>query len=202
MSLLRFSKNRFLLVLFIGELLRVWGRNWIFKYCVDKFQALSTVPWLRLVSGLSMRRPGFKLRTFHLRFVVYIVALREFFLIVLWFIPVSINCTIASHSFRLQVAFTRKTNGRSLGTLQKRNAFSKVEELYWNAETKRHPARPDTLSSFKFWPPPPSVQPSSHNPESSPWNPNNQFTLVITVRTVSCQCVGDTLGDKHVTALS
>jgi len=44
--------------------------------------------------------------------------------------PCQHYCTIAPHSFRLHVAFTRKTNGRSLGTLQKKGIFffSKVEE--------------------------------------------------------------------------
>jgi hypothetical protein len=108
---------------------------------VDKFQVLSTVPWLRrLVSGLSTQRPGFELRTVHMRCVVYTIALGEVPMRVLWFIPVSMIAPL----LRTPFFCCYKTNGQSLGTLQKRYASSKVGEhltekcFHLQAALKRH----------------------------------------------------------------
>ena len=116
--------------------------------------------------------------------------------------PCQYYCTIDPHSFRLHVAFSRMTNGRSLGTLQKKKIFesrgvSDREVLYWNGITKTHPANLAKywiVTSLNVWP-------SSHDPESSSRNLNTRTALVILVSSVSCSCVGDTLGNKRVTAL-
>jgi len=156
------------------------------------------VSWLRrLVSGLSTRRPGFEFRTVHLKFVVYTVALFLFPPSTLVF-PRQHYCTTAPHSIRLHVAFTKKTNGQSLGTLRKRNAFFRKERSIGQRSVllTRHNEKtpcPDTLLSIEFWSS--LMSRSSHVSESSPWNPNTQFALVI-VCTVSYPCVGDTLGNK------
>ena len=89
------------------------------------------VPWLRpLVSGQSLRRPGLYPRSVHVRFVVDEVALRQVFLRVLLFSPVSIIPLMPHNHLHLHVAVTRRTNGRSLGTFHKALLFLKSELVF------------------------------------------------------------------------
>jgi hypothetical protein len=58
---------------------------------MDASKKFKAVPWLRLlVAGVSLRSPGFEPRSLHVGFVVDNVALRQVFLQVLQFSPVSI----------------------------------------------------------------------------------------------------------------
>jgi hypothetical protein len=74
---------------------------------------------MRLIVGLSPRRPGFDHRSVRLRFVMGRGALEWFDLQVLLFSPVIIIPPIFHTHRHLHVAFTRRTNGRSLGIFQK-----------------------------------------------------------------------------------
>jgi hypothetical protein len=57
------------------------------KFCV----LIRKMRWLRrLIAGISPTRPGFNPRPVHVRFVVDELTLRQVFLPVLWFSPVSI----------------------------------------------------------------------------------------------------------------
>jgi len=83
----------------------------------------------RFVAGLSMRRFGFGPRSVHVRFVVDMVVLGQVFLRVLRYSPVS--TILPMFHIHLHVTLTEKTNGRSLGTSQKKQySFGNRTGLY------------------------------------------------------------------------
>jgi hypothetical protein len=73
--------------------------------------------------GISPRKPGLDPRPVHVRFVVDRVALGQVFHRVPWFSSVSIIPPVLHIHLHLHVALTRRTNGRSLGNLQKKYLF-------------------------------------------------------------------------------
>jgi hypothetical protein len=75
--------------------------------------------WLwRLVAGLLPRRAGPDLVRVHVISVVDKVALRQGFLRILWLSPTSIIPPMSQTHFHVHVTFTRRTNGRSLGSFK------------------------------------------------------------------------------------
>ena len=67
----------------------------------------------RLVPGPLLRSPGFHSRSFHVRFVMDKVALRQVFFRVLRFSPASIIPPMFLTHLRVYLAFTWRRNGRS-----------------------------------------------------------------------------------------
>jgi hypothetical protein len=113
--------------------------------CRLDFDAFRGRAMARLVACLSTRRRGFDSRPFLVRFMVDKVALCQVFLRVLWFFPGIIASRTLQTLLHVHVAFTRRTNGRCLGTFQKAHALTEVGERW--VDKYYH-----TLSSSLPWP--------------------------------------------------
>jgi hypothetical protein len=84
-----------------------------------------SVPRLRwLVAGLSLQRHVFDPASCHVSFVADKAAMGQVSLRLTRFFPVSIIPSVHIH-LHLHVAFTRRTNGRRLGALEKPMIFRK-----------------------------------------------------------------------------
>ena len=91
------------------------------------------VTWLRWVAiGFSRRKHGLNSRSFHVRFVVNKVVLRQGFLRVLLFWPVIVIQPMLFTYLHLHAAPTRRANGRTLRNLKKAMLFRKS----WNTKQK------------------------------------------------------------------
>jgi hypothetical protein len=91
------------------------------------FTIRKAVPWLRrLAAGLSQRKTGFDPRPVHVRFVVNKVTLKEDFLPVLLFAPVSIILPMLHTQLHVKYLFIIRTSGRNLGTVKHNNILSNI----------------------------------------------------------------------------
>jgi hypothetical protein len=107
-------------------------------YCAVRTGSLSE----GLVTGLSMRRPGFCPRTVHVWFVAK-SALVHVSLPVLPF-PLSVGSHQMLHThLHLHVAFTSRTNERSLGTSRKKFCFANRKAFHIQVHSRS--------LRFKFW---------------------------------------------------
>jgi hypothetical protein len=86
--------------------------------------------WLRwLALGLSSRGPGFDPRSVHVRFEVNHIALGQVSLRVRQRSPTNIIPPMLHIHLQLHVALTRRTNRRSLETLQKALVFPLLRSI-------------------------------------------------------------------------